>query len=58
MLTGDQADFSDPSTDDHPGIVIVTDPTRSGDGVRRGVRRIERRYPDLTGGIVYLSDWI
>ena len=42
LLTADQSDFNDPPTDDHPGIIIIADVTRTGGQVRRAVRRIER----------------
>lgn len=45
LLTADQSDFSDPPADDHPGILIIADVTRTGGEVRRAVRRIERSVP-------------
>jgi len=58
LLTGDQSDFHDPPTDDHSGIVIVADVTRSGGELRRALQRIERTYPELAGKVAYVSDWI
>jgi predicted nuclease of predicted toxin-antitoxin system len=58
LLTADQSDFSDPPTDDHPGILIIADVTRTGGEVRRAVRRIERSVPDLSGHVAYVSDWL
>ncbi len=58
LLTADQSDFSVPPTDDHSGIIIITDVTRSGGQVRRAVRRIDGSVPDLSGHIAYLSDWL
>lgn len=58
LLTADQADFNDPPTDDHPGIVIVADVTRTGGEVRRAVRRIDGSVSDLTGLVAYVSDWL
>jgi len=58
LLTADQSDFSDPPADDHPGILIIADVTRTGGEVRRAVRRIERSVPDLSGHVAYVSDWL
>lgn len=58
LLTADQSDFSDPPIDEHRGIIIITDVTRTGSQVRRAVRRIERSYPDLSGYVAYVSDWL
>lgn len=58
LLTADQSDFGDPPRDDHSGIIIVADITRTGGHVRRAVRRIERSYPDLSGNVAYVSDWL
>lgn len=58
LLSADQSDFSDPPNDDHRGIVIVADVTRTGGEVRRAVRRIDRAVPDLSGHIAYVSDWL
>lgn len=58
LLTADQSDFDDPPMDDHAGIVIVADVTRSGGEIRRAVRRIERTLPDLSGQVAYVSDWL
>lgn len=49
LLTADQSDFADPPNDEHAGIVIVADVTRTGGEVRRGVRRIERSIPPSVG---------
>lgn len=58
LLTADQADFSQPKSEDHAGIVLVATVTRTGSDVRRAVRRIERSVPDLSGHVVYVSDWL
>jgi|GEM_PF-2031606 len=58
LLTADQSDFSDPPTDEHAGIVIVADVTRTGGEIRRAVRRIERSVPDLSRQVAYVSDWL
>lgn len=58
LLTADQSDFDRPPFDDHAGVVIVADVTRSGGEIRRAVRRIERSYPDLSGKVAYVSDWL
>jgi hypothetical protein len=58
LLTADRSDFPDPPRDDHAGIVIVADPSRSGGAVRRAVRRIERAYPELDGSVAYVGDWL
>lgn len=58
LLTADQADFGDPWTDDHAGVIVVTDLTRSGGELRRVVRRIDESVPDLTGLVAYASDWL
>lgn len=58
LLTADQSDFSEPSTDDHAGIVIIADVTRTGGEVRRAMRRLDRTVPDLSGFVVYVSDWL
>jgi len=58
LLTADQSDFSDPPTDDHPGIIIIADVTRTGGQVRRAVRRIERSVSGLSGHVAYVSDWL
>lgn len=58
LLTADQTDFSDPPTDDHAGIILIADGTRTGGDVRRAVRRIETEVTDLTGHIAYVSDWL
>lgn len=58
LLTADQSDFTNPPTDDHPGIIIIADVTRTGGQVRRAVRRIERSVSDLSGHIAYISDWL
>jgi len=57
LLTADQSDFADPPKDDHAGIVIVADVTRTGGEVRRSVRRIENTVPDLSNQVAYVSDW-
>lgn len=58
LLTADQSDFTDPPSDEHAGIIIVADVTRTGGELRRAVRRIERSYPDLSGSVAYAGDWI
>lgn len=58
LLTADRADFSDPPTGEHPGIVIVADVTRTGGEVRRVVRRIGNSVGDLSGHVAYESDWL
>jgi predicted nuclease of predicted toxin-antitoxin system len=58
LLTADQSDFSAPPTDDHHGIIIIADVTRTGGQVRRAVRRIERSVSDLSGHVAYVSDWL
>lgn len=58
LLTADQSDFSNPPTDDHAGIIIIADVTRTGGEVRRAVRRIERSGSDLPGHVAYVSDWL
>ena len=58
LLTADQSDFSDPPITDHGGVVIVGDVTRSGGEVRRGVHRLEDAGFDLSGQVVFLSDWL
>lgn len=58
LLTADQSDFSDPPAEEHAGIIIVADVTRTGGEIRRAVRRIERSYPDLSNNIAYVSDWL
>lgn len=58
LLTADQSDFGDPPVDEHAGIVIVADVTRTGGEIQRAVARLERAYPDLTGSVAYCSDWL
>lgn len=58
VLTADKSDFGSPPFEDHRGIVIVTDINRSGGEVMRAVRRIDETYPDLSGKIAYVSDWL
>jgi predicted DNA-binding protein (UPF0278 family) len=58
VLTADQSDFGNPPMDDHVGIVIVSEPGLTGAEVRQGVRRIERNYPDLSGYVAYVNDWL
>lgn len=58
LLTADQADFRDPPSNEHPGIIIIADVTRTGGQVRRAVRRIERSVPDLSNHVAYVSDWL
>lgn len=58
LLTADQSDFNDPPADEHPGIIIIADVTRTGGEVRRAVRRIERSVPDISDHVAYVSDWL
>lgn len=58
LLTEDTSDFDDPPIEAHAGIVLVTDGTLSGREVRRGIRCIERHYPDLDGRVAYLTEWL
>jgi predicted nuclease of predicted toxin-antitoxin system len=58
LLTADQSDFSEPPADEHPGVVIIADVTRTGGEVRRALRRIERSVPDLSDHVAYVSDWL
>lgn len=58
LLTADRSDFGTPGIEDHAGIVLVTDPTTTGGEIRRGIRRIGRQFPDLTGSVAYLGDWL
>jgi predicted nuclease of predicted toxin-antitoxin system len=58
LLTADQSDFSNPPADEHPGIIIIADVTRTGGEVRRAVRRIERSVSDLADHVAYVSDWL
>jgi predicted nuclease of predicted toxin-antitoxin system len=58
LLTADQSDFSNPPADEHPGIIIIADVTRTGGEVRRAVRRIERLVSDLPDHVAYVSDWL
>lgn len=58
LLTADQTDFTDPPVDDHAGIVIVADVTRTGGEIRRAVRRLDGTVAELSGQVTYVSDWI
>ena len=58
LLTADQADFSDPPTVSHPGIIIVTDERLTGGELVRAVERIDRVLPSVTGKRIYVTDWI
>lgn len=58
LLTADQADFADPPIDDHSGIVVVADVTRTGGEIRRGIQRIGRSVDDVSGHVLFLSDWL
>jgi hypothetical protein len=58
LLTADQSDFSNPPADEHPGIRIIADVTRTGGEGRRAVRRIERSVSDLSDHVAYVSDWL
>lgn len=58
LLTADQSDFADPPSSDHAGIIVVADVTRSGGEIRNGVRRLEKAEFDLSGRVVFLSDWL
>jgi predicted nuclease of predicted toxin-antitoxin system len=58
LLAADQSDFSDPSTDDHPGVVVIADATRSGGELRRAVRRLDETVHDLSNHVAYVSDWL
>lgn len=58
LLTADQTDFGDPWTDDHAGVIVVTDLTRSGGELRRAVRRLDDAVPDLSGQVAYAGDWL
>jgi len=58
LLTADQSDFSDPPQDDHAGVIIVADVSRSGGEVRRGADRIDQSGYDLTCRVAFLSDWL
>jgi len=58
LLTEDSSDFADPPAEGHAGIVLITDGTISGGRVRQGIGRIERHYPDLSGSVAHLCDWI
>ncbi|MFC7154674.1 hypothetical protein ACFQPA_04290 [Halomarina halobia] len=57
-MTADQSDFSDLPADDHSGVVIIADVTRTGGQVRRAVHRIDRSIPDLSDHVAYVSDWL
>lgn len=57
LLTEDTTDFGDPPVEEHAGIVLLTDGTVSGSDVRRGIRRLERQYPDFHGAVAHLSEW-
>ncbi len=58
LLTADQSDFNEPPADEHPGIIIIADVTRTGGEVRRAVRRIEGSVSDLSDHVAYVSDWL
>jgi predicted nuclease of predicted toxin-antitoxin system len=58
LLTADQSDFSNPPADEHPGIIIIADVTRTGGEVRRAAHRIERSVSDLSDHVAYVSDWL
>lgn len=58
LLTADQSDFSDPPDDDHSGVIIIADVTRTGGEVRRAIRRIEHSVSDFAGHVAYVSDWL
>lgn len=58
LLTADRSDFSHPPTNEHHGVIIVADVTRTGGHVRRAVHRIERSYPDLSRDVAYVGDWL
>lgn len=58
LLTADQTDFGDPWTDEHAGVIVVTDLTRSGGELRRAVRWIDEAVPDLSGLVAFDSDWL
>lgn len=58
LVTADRSDFGEPPTDDHAGIVIIADVTRSGGEIRRAVRLLDSSVPDLSGRVAYVSDWL
>lgn len=57
LLTADQSDFSNPPSNDHSGVIIISDNTQTEAHIRRAIRRIERSYPNLSGNVAYVSDW-
>lgn len=57
LLTEDTSDFGDPPVERHAGIVLISDGAVSGREVCRGIRRIERHYPELDGTVAYLNEW-
>lgn len=58
LVTADQSDFGEPSTDDHAGIVIIADVTRSGGEIRRAIRRLACAVANVSGHVTYVSDWL
>jgi hypothetical protein len=59
LLTGDEKDFADPPRDDHRGIVIVdTDADPSGAELVRATTRILTQYPDLSGNVAWVTEWL
>lgn len=58
LLTADQSDFSAPPRENHHGIIVLVDVTRTGGELRRAIRRVEQSYPDISNHVVYVSDWL
>ena len=56
VLTNDAKDFT--RFEGHPGIVIVPQTGTSAGEVAAAVSRIERLVPDLTGQVLYATDWV
>lgn len=61
LLTRD-SDFTDPPIDDHAGVLVVTETDvrggLSGDDLETAVSQILRQYPDLSGEVAYVTDWL
>jgi predicted nuclease of predicted toxin-antitoxin system len=56
VMTNDTKDFA--RFDDHPGVIIVPQTGTSAGEMAAAVSRIEQLVPDLSGQMLYATDWV
>lgn len=58
ILVTSDTDFAAPHRADHAGIVLIPNDSRGREEARRAVEQIVSAYPDLSGEVEFVGNWL